>query len=91
LLSHMHAFCPHTANLEDQEQLTGSDKPWSDIVLLGLLSDTSTDRSKGLVKDAVRDWSSATLTRNHFSDIDLSNSSTRLRKKNISERNRRTR
>ena len=63
-------FCPSTVSLKWQKQLTGSGKPWCDIVLQGVLSNPL-GRTKGRVKDAVRDWSVATLTRKHFSLFDI--------------------
>ncbi|OXV12204.1 hypothetical protein Egran_00035 [Elaphomyces granulatus] len=53
--------------IEIQQRLTGSNKLWADIIMQGVLSDTAGNPKKGLFKDAVRDWSLETLTRERFS------------------------
>ena len=54
---------------ELQKEITGSDKPWSDIVLLGVLSDTIKDQ--GRVKDVVKDWSINSLVERKFTLFNL--------------------
>jgi hypothetical protein len=55
-----------TITMEIQQQATGSNKLWDDIVLQRVLSDAN-DPEKDRFKDAVPDWSLETLTRQRFS------------------------
>ena len=54
---------------EAQKAITGSDKPWTDIVLLRVLSDTIKDQ--GRVKDMVKDWSIHSLIEQRFTLFNL--------------------
>ena len=47
-----------------QKEVTGSDKLWNDIVLLGVLSITRV--GQGRVKDLVKDWSIKSLAEQKF-------------------------
>ena len=49
---------------EWQEEATGSDKLWSDIMLLDVLSKTR--KGQGRVKDVVKDWSIKSLVEQQF-------------------------
>ena len=59
-------LCSSTEVLLWQQQVTGSDIAWNDIILLGVLLDTADGRMKGLVKDVVNDWSIDSLTEQGF-------------------------
>jgi hypothetical protein len=54
---------------EWQKIFTGSDNPWSDIMLLDVLSDTRNDQ--GRVKDVVKDWSINSLVERKFTLFNL--------------------
>lgn len=54
-----------------QERIAGSDKMWNDIILKNVLSITKNDRTKGRVKDALPDWSLATLNSGSFFIFDF--------------------
>ena len=58
------SFTPDDEDRQLQKELTGSDKPWNDIILLGLLS--STRVGQGRVKDVVKDWSIKSLAEQKF-------------------------
>ena len=55
---------PDDAGRQWQKVVTGSDKPWSDIVLLKVLSNTRV--GQGRVKDVVKDWSIDFLAEQRF-------------------------
>jgi hypothetical protein len=57
-------FSPDADGLEWQKFYTGSDKPWSDIMLLEVLS--ITENGQGRVKDVMKDWSISALTEEKF-------------------------
>jgi hypothetical protein len=58
------SFYNTAADREVQKMLTGSDKPWSDIILLNVLSITKV--GQGRVKDVVKDWSIKSLAEQKF-------------------------
>jgi hypothetical protein len=64
-------FCSDTELLLWQQQVTGSDIAWNDIVLLEVLLDTADGRMKGLVKDVVNDWSIDSLTEQGFNLVNV--------------------
>jgi hypothetical protein len=63
--------CSNTKFLLWQQQVTGSDIAWNDIILIGVLLDTADGRLKGLVKDVVNDWSIDSLTEQGFNLVNV--------------------
>ena len=57
-------FSPSAELLKWQEVITGSDKLWSDIMLLDVLSKTR--KGQGRVKDMVKDWTIESLVEQQF-------------------------
>lgn len=63
-------FYPST---EFQKQLTGSDKIWNDITMRKVLPITANDPTKGLVKDALPNWSPENLNNGYSKPFSLLN------------------
>ena len=62
-------FTPNAKGREWQEEVTGSDKLWCDIMLLDVLSNTR--KGQGRVKDVVKDWSIKSLVEQQFTLLNL--------------------